>query len=159
MARAYSLDLRERVFGAWQRGEGSQRVIAARFGVSERFVRDVVRRQRESGGVAAKAHGGGRTALATRESLAALEAQVAQHNDGTVAEHRAGLAAAGFTASRATVGRWLLQLRLTRKKRRSKTTRPTANASKVCVRSGRSKPPGSGRRTSCSSTRAGSTAP
>ena len=24
MARSYSLDLRERVFGAWQRGEGSQ---------------------------------------------------------------------------------------------------------------------------------------
>ena len=128
MARAYSLDLRERVFGAWQRGEGSQREIATRFGVSERFVRDVVRRQRESGGVAAKPHGGGRIALATPQSLAALEAQVARHNDGTVAEHHAGLVAAGFVQSRATVGRWLLVLRLTRKKRRSKTTRPTVNA-------------------------------
>ena len=128
MARAYSLDLRERVFGAWQRGEGSQREIAARFGVSERFVRGVVRRQRESGSVAAKAHGGGRVALATPESLAALEAQVAACNDHTVAEHRAHLATAGFAASRATVGRWLLALRLTRKKRRSKMTRRTANA-------------------------------
>ena len=128
MAAAYSLDLRERVFDAWQRGEGSQAVIATRFGVSERFVRGVVRRQRESGRVAAKPHGGGRVALATAESLAALDAQVARHNDHTVAEHHACLVAAGFVQSRATVGRWLLALRLTRKKRRSKTTRPTANA-------------------------------
>ena len=128
MARAYSVDLRARVFGAWERGEGSQREVAARFGVSERFVRDVVRRQRESGSVAAKAHGGGQPALATPEKLAALEAQVALHNDHTVAEHHAGLVAAGFVQSRATVGRWLLALRLTRKKRRSKTMRPTASA-------------------------------
>ena len=128
MARAYSFDLRERVFGAWQRGEGSQREIAARFGVSERFVRGVVRRQRESGSVAAKPHGGGQTALATLEKLAALEAQVAAHNDHTVAEHHAALVEAGFAQSRATVGRWLLALRLTRKKRRCVTTRPTVSA-------------------------------
>ena len=127
MARAYSLDLRERVFDAWQRGEGSQRAIAGRFGVSERFVRGMVRRRRESGSVAAKPRGGGRVALATAESLAALEAQVARHNDHTVAEHHAYLVAAGFAQSRATVGRWLLALRLTRKKRRSKTTRRRAN--------------------------------
>ena len=109
MAKAYSLDLRERVFGAWQCGEGSQRAIAGRFGVSERFVRGMVRRQRESG------------------SVAALEAQVARHNDHTVAEQHAYLVAAGFAQSRATVGRWLLALRLTRKERRSKTTRRRAN--------------------------------
>ena len=116
MARAYSLDPRRRVFGTWQRGEGSQREIAARFGVSERFVRDVVRPQRESGSVAAKTHGGGRGPLATPESLAALEARVAAHNDHTVAEHHAGLVSAGFVQSRATIGRWLSGLRLTRKK-------------------------------------------
>ena len=128
MARAYSLDLRVRVFGVWQRGESSQREVAVRFGVSERFVRDVVRRQRESGGVAAKAHGGGRVALATAQSLATLEAQVVAHNDHTVAEHHTALVKAGFVQSRATVGRWLLALRLTRKKRRCATTRPAASA-------------------------------
>ena len=60
MSKAYSLDLRERVWGAWQRGGGSQPQIAARFGVSVSFVRDLSRRWRESGAVAAKAHGGGR---------------------------------------------------------------------------------------------------
>ena len=128
MAKAYSLDLRERVFGAWQRGEGSQREVAARFEVSERFVRGVVRRQRESGSVAAKAHGGGRVALATVQSLAAVSAQAAANNDHNIAEHHASLVAAGFALSAATVGRMLLRLRQTRKKRRSRTTRPAASA-------------------------------
>ncbi len=121
------MDLRERVFGAWQRGEGSQREVAARFGVSERFVRGVVRRRRESGSVAAKAHGGGRVTLATPESLAVLSTQVAANNDRTIGEHHEGMLAAGFALSAATVGRMLLRLRQTRKKRRSKTTRPTVS--------------------------------
>lgn len=116
MAKPYSLDLRERIFAAWQRGEGTQAQVAVRFGVSERCVRGLVRRQRESGSVAAKAHGGGAVALATPEKLATLEAQVAAHNDHTIAEHHQGLLAAGHRQSAATVGRWLLGLGLTRKK-------------------------------------------
>lgn len=139
MAKGYSLDLRERIFGAWQRGEGSQAQVALRFGVSERCVRDLVRRQRESGGVAAKPHGGGKPPLATPEKLAVLEAQVAAHNDLSIAEHRERLVAAGYQQSAATVGRWLLGLRLTRKKRPAKTTKPKASASKVCGRRGRSR--------------------
>ena len=128
MAKAYSLDLRERVFGAWQRGEGSQREVAARFGVSERFVRGLAHRQRESGGVAAKAHGGGQRPLTTPAVLASLTGLVAANNDHTIAEHRASLVAAGFVLSTATVGRLLLRLRQTRKKRRSKMTRPAVSA-------------------------------
>ena len=60
MAKGYSLDLRWRVFGAWQCGEGSQSEIAACFAVSVSFVRDLSRRFRESGDVAAKPYGGGR---------------------------------------------------------------------------------------------------
>lgn len=127
MPRAYSLDLRERVFGACQRGEGSQREAAVRFGVSERFVRGVVRRQRESGSVAAKAHGGGRVALATPAALTRLGVLVRAHDDDTIAEHHQSLLAAGFALSAATVGRMLLRLRQTRKKRRSRTTRRKAN--------------------------------
>ena len=127
MPRAYSLDLRERVFGACQRGEGSQREVAVRFGVSERFVRGVVRRQRESGSVAAKAHGGGRVALATPAALTQLGVLVRAHDDDTIVEHHQNMRAAGFALSAATVGRMLLRLRQTRKKRRSRTTRRKAN--------------------------------
>ena len=99
MAKAYALDLRERVFAAWQRGEGSQAAVATRFGVSERCGRGLVRRQRESGRVAAKPHGGGGVALATPEKLAWLEARVATHNDHTIAEHHQGLRQAGHQQS------------------------------------------------------------
>ena len=122
------MDLRERVFGAWQRGEGSQREVAARFGVSERFVRGLARRQRESGGVAAKAHGGGQRSLATPAALDHLGELVAANNDHTIAEHHQNMVTAGHTLSAATVGRLLLRLRQTRKKRRSRTTRRAASA-------------------------------
>ena len=136
MAKPYSLDLRERVFRAWQRGEGSQAQVAAYFGVSERCVRDLVRRQRESGSVAAKPHGGGKPALATPKKLAALEAQVAAHNDHTIAEHHQSLLEAGYRQSTTTVSRWLLDLRLTRKKRPAKTTRRAPSESRTCGRRG-----------------------
>ena len=127
MPRAYSLDLRERVFGACQRGEGSEREVAARFGVSERFVRGLARRQRESGGVAAKAHGGGQRPLTTPAALDHLNGLVAAHNDHPIAEHHQNMVGAGFALSAATVGRMLLRLRQTRKKRPARTTKPTPN--------------------------------
>jgi transposase len=49
MARAYSDDLRLRVLDAYERGEGSCRVLAARFGVSWEYVRKIVRQQALSG--------------------------------------------------------------------------------------------------------------
>ena len=116
MAKAYSLDLRQKVFGAWQNGEGSQPEIAARFGVSVSFVRDLSRRFRTSGGVAAKAHGGGRAPGADAAACQQIERLVATHNDHTLDEHRQSLAEAGHSLSRSTLGRTLLKLGLTRKK-------------------------------------------
>ena len=128
MARAYSFDLRERVWAAWQRGEGTRPQLAARFGVSVSFVRDLARRGRERGEVAAKAHGGGRRPAADAAAQVAIAAAVAACNDATVDEHRQSLAAAGHRFARSTLGRWLLRLGLTRKKRRSATTRARPNA-------------------------------
>ena len=118
MARAYSLDLRRRVFAAWQQGEESQRAVARRFAVSESFVRDLSALHRRTGDVVARPRGGGRPALAGAATLECLRGQVAAHNDHTIAEHRQSLAAAGHPMSAATTGRLLLGLRLTRKKRR-----------------------------------------
>ncbi len=126
MARAYSLDLRRKVFAAWQHGERSQAEVAARFGVSESFVGDLAALHRQTGGVAARPARWRATSLATPAALAHLSGLVA-NNDHTIAEHHAGMLAAGFTLSAATVGRMLLRLRQTRKKRRSRTTRPAAN--------------------------------
>ena len=128
MARAYSLDLRRKVFAAWQNGEGSQGVVGARFGVSESFVGELAALHRQTGDVAPRPRGGGRKSLATPAALAELSGLVAAHNDHTIAEHHQNLLAGDFALSAATVGRMLLRLRQTRKKRRSRTTRPAANA-------------------------------
>ena len=128
MAKAYSLDLTQKVFGAWQNGEGSQAQIARRFDVSISFVRDLSRRYRQSGSVAAKAHGGGRAPGADAATCRQIERLVAAHNDHTIDEHRQSLAETGHSLSRSALGRTLLKLGLTRKKRPSATTsaRPSA---------------------------------
>lgn len=128
MARAYSLDLRRKVFAAWRGGEGSQADVGARFGVSESFVGDLAVLHRQTGDVAPRPRGGGRQSLATPAALEQLRGLVTMHNDHTIAEHHAGMLKAGFRLSAATVGRMLLRLRQTRKKRRSKMMRPAANA-------------------------------
>ena len=159
MASSYSLDLRERVWGAWQRGEGSQPQIAARFGVSVSFVRDLSRRFRESGGVAPKARGGGRAPSVDTTAAEAIRAAVAAQNDATIEEHRQRLAAQGHRLAHSTLGHWLLKLKLTRKKRRWATTSAPPSASKACAEPFKKKSPKSPRRTSSSSTRAGSIVP
>ena len=134
MAKGYSLDLRRRVFGAWQRGEGSQSEIATRFAVSVSFVRDLSRRFRESGDVAAKPYGGGRTPSLDARTCEVVKALVAARNDATIEEHRQSLAAAGRPLGHSTLGHWLRKLGLTRKKRPSATMNAKPSASKACAK-------------------------
>lgn len=126
MAKAYSLDLRERVWAAWRAGGSTQAEVAARFAVSESFLRDLSRRFKESGAVGARPRGGGRVARVDAAGAEAIRAAVTAANDATIEEHRQSLAAGGLALSHATVGRWLLRLGLTRKKRPSRTRRPPA---------------------------------
>jgi transposase len=57
--KAYSHDIRQRIVRAYQKGEGSQRQIAARFDVSLSFVRGLLRRYRQTGSFEPKPHRGG----------------------------------------------------------------------------------------------------
>ena len=134
MAKGYSLDLRRRVFGAWQRGEGSQSKIAARFAVSVSFVRDLSRRFRESGDVAAKPYGGGRAPSVDAKTGAQIRALVSARNDATIEEHRQSLAQTGCHLGHSTLGHWLNKLGLTRKKRLSATTNAKPSACKPCAK-------------------------
>ena len=127
MAKAYSLDLRRKVFAAWQQGQQSQAAVGARFGVSESFVSDLAALHRQTGDVVARPKGGGRHSLATSAAREHLGGLVASHGSHTIAEHHASMVAAGFAMSAATVGRMLLWMGLTRKKRRSRTTRSASN--------------------------------
>ena len=81
-------------------------------------MRDLIRRFKDSGGVAAKARGGGarRKADATQERL--LAGLVAARSDDTLEEHRQALAVTpgGTSLSGPTISRMLARLRLTQKK-------------------------------------------
>ena len=129
MAKGYSLDLRRRVFGALQAGGETRAQIAARFLVSVSFVRDLARRFRTSGDVAAKPHGGGRSPRVDARTAERIKASVAACPDATIEEHRQRLTIAGCSLSHSALGRALLHLELTRKKRRKATRSATASAS------------------------------
>ena len=51
---AYSIDLRQNILSAWQNFEGTQRELAKGFKVCLSFIRDFLRRYRETGEIAAR---------------------------------------------------------------------------------------------------------
>ena len=113
---ALSVDLRERVLSAHERREGSQRVLAERFGVAVGTVTGWLRQARD-GRRAPLRHRGGRAALAGagREDLTAM---VAERPDATLAEYAAMLAErVGRRFSPAVLCRALRRAGLRRKKK------------------------------------------
>jgi transposase len=57
--KTYSIDLRQKIFQAYERGVGSQRVVAELFGVSVSFVEKLFIQLRSTGSVEPKPHAGG----------------------------------------------------------------------------------------------------
>ena len=108
MARAYSLDLRERVVGYVDEGH-SRRAAAAHFKVSISFVVNLMKAVRTRGSLAPKPSGGRRHAkLAPHRAF--LLAQVGEKADITMPELAAELfAATGEKADPATLSRWLIR--------------------------------------------------
>lgn len=117
MARAYSTDLRERVVRDVEDG-ASRRSVARKYRVSVSFVIKLVQRWRQRGSVLPGQIGGQKTyALARHAAL--ISELVRARPDLTIDELRAELAERGVAACRSGVGRFLVALGLTRKKRRS----------------------------------------
>ena len=83
---AYSLDLRAKILRACDQPRGSQRAIAALFGVRQSFVEKLRRRRRTSGDIAPRPHAGGRRALGDEAALAQVRQSVPAHPDATLAE-------------------------------------------------------------------------
>ncbi len=71
--KPYSEDLRERIFAAYQAGEGTMREVAKRFKVSCTLVNELVQRNKNTGSIAVKPHGGGAKAKLTPEHYLILE--------------------------------------------------------------------------------------
>ena len=115
MPRPYSNDLRERVVRSVANG-ASCRQAAAQFEVSVSFVVKLMQRWRARGSVAPDRFGGGRTSpLAAHADK--VRGLVAADSDITIEKLRGELAHVGIVTSRSAMGRFLLALGLTRKKR------------------------------------------
>ena len=113
--RAYSMDLRQRVVAACDTRDGTRAQIAARFSVSVSWIRDLLRRRRQTGSIAPKPHGGGRPPAFDAEAAERLRAAVRDDDDATLAELAE---AAGVACVPSAVHRALLRLGITRKKSR-----------------------------------------
>jgi transposase len=128
--KAYSLDLRQKILRADDQRLGSQRAIAALFGVSQSFVEKLLRRRRTSGAIEPRPHAGGRRALCDEAALAVIRRLVHEQPDATLAELcERLLAQRGLRVSVPTMGRLVITLRLPRKKSRSTPANRTRSAS------------------------------
>src|SRR5262249_10762808 len=87
--RSYSIDLRERVVAACDRGEGTREQIAKRFCVSVAWVYKLLARRRETGSIAPRPHGGGQPPALPRDSAERLRKAGADRPDATPAALRA----------------------------------------------------------------------
>ena len=115
--RAYSLDLRQKVVAAVERGDSTIEEVAATFGVGQTFVKKMLRQHRETGDLSPRPHGGGQTARLSDRHLKLLRREVERNPDKTAAALRDHLEErASVSVSRPTVTRALSKLRLSRKK-------------------------------------------
>jgi transposase len=115
--RAYSLDLRQKVVAAYQRGLGTIDEIAALFSVGPTFVKKMLRLHREGGDLSPLPHGGGHTPKLSDKHLQMIRAQIARNNDVTAEELRELLLKrASVEVSQPTISRALARLNLPRKK-------------------------------------------
>ncbi len=115
--KAYSVDLRKKIIDAHNQKEGSQRQLAKRFRVSLSFIENLLKRYRTDGTVEPRAHGGGQSAKLSPEQESVIATLVEEDNDAILIELCDQLEQrVGVRVSRATMGRIVQKLKLTRKK-------------------------------------------
>jgi transposase len=115
--KAYSLDLREKIVCAYDAHRGSQRALAALFGVSRAFVENLLRRRRTMGTIAPRPHAGGRQPSCDRAARELVTLIRREQPDATLEELCAQLGQRrGVWVSVPTMSRLLTRLGLPRKK-------------------------------------------
>jgi transposase len=115
--RAYSLDLRERVVAAYEKGDKTIVEIAAQFSVGQTFLKKMLRQKRQSGSLERLPGRAGAKKVLSAEHRSFLARHIKKHPDATLAELQECLQARrGVLVSRATLSRELQLLRLPRKK-------------------------------------------
>ena len=127
--KPYSIDLREKIVSAMEKGDSSVRKVAARFAVSKNCVERWMLQKRVEGHVVPRKQGGSVSpVLAHQDQLRAI---FEQQPDATLAEYCELLfAATGLWVSQSTMCRTFQRLHLPRKKNAAcqpspQRTRPT----------------------------------
>ena len=121
--KTYSMDLRERVVQACDKKVGRRKEIAELFGVSTAWIRRLLQRRRETGGIAPKKRGTHKPPKFHGEALERLKRLVEQDADATLQEL---LDRSGVEGSIMAVHRALERLGCRRKKSRSAPPSKTA---------------------------------
>jgi transposase len=120
MAAAYSVDLRRKIVGAYERGVGSQAEVARIFGVSRAFVENLLRQYRRTGKLEPLRKRPGRHPLIHGAASEQLQLWLDEQADLTLAELADRLLAQyDLHVSPSCVWRLLRRLGLRRKKRQS----------------------------------------
>ena len=115
---AYSLDLRQKILSAWENKENTQRDLAKRFKVSLSFVRDFLRRYRETNEIAARPQGGDRRSKIKGENEELVKAIIKKQNDIYLREIKDNLQESnGLKVSVSALSRTVKRLELGRKKK------------------------------------------
>ena len=128
--KPYSNDFRQKIVQTHHQEQTSMLQTAKRFNVSYSFVWKLLQRHEQTGTVDPNPHGGGQKPKLNAEQFALLVQLVEHQNDATLDQLCDQLyAQTQVRISRATMGRWVLHLRLTRKKRLFTQTKPTVSAS------------------------------
>jgi transposase len=118
MPQSYSVDLRERVLVACERGDPPQVEIARRFQICPATVSNWHRREREEGRRKPKPHSGGVPSRLDVAALVLLRQLVAEDKDALLREYRERLAErTGVTVCLAVICVALKRLKLRPKKR------------------------------------------
>jgi transposase len=121
--QALSMDLRKRVVGAYDAGEGKSRELAKRFGVSDRWIRKLLRQRRETNSIAPKQYRRGPKPKLSGDQRERLVLLARQQPDLTLDQLRRRLR---LRCSIATVWRALDQAGFTFKRRPFKLANKTA---------------------------------
>lgn len=118
--QAYSLDLRERVAAAYEKGKTTISAVAAQFSVGETFVKKMLRQKRRSGSLKRLPSRAGAKKVLEQKHRHWLAQQIKEQPDATLTELQTGLLERqAVSISRATVSRELRAMGLARKKSRS----------------------------------------
>jgi transposase len=114
----YSIDLRKKILSAWENKEGSQRDLAKRFNVSLSFIRDFLRRYRETNEIAAKPQGGDRRSKVKGKDEELLKTIVTEQRDIYLREIQETMKEkTGIDVSISSLSRTLNRLELKRNKK------------------------------------------